>query len=115
MSCLVTTKKEGGSKSIPGVLQAEGHQHDHGRPQHCPLSCPCLVPPSLAVQSLGTQAVPIPLLPAAQITPVGIGDPIQWRSLLVGPCSVRARTMGPTESHSPTGAGTQPTLINMKI
>lgn len=77
MSCLVTTKKEGGSKSIPGVLQAEGHQHDHGRPQHCPLSCPCLVPPSLAVQSLGTQAVPIPLLPAAQITPVGIGDPIQ--------------------------------------
>ena len=96
MSCLVTTKREGGSKSVPGVLQAEGHQHDHGHPQHCPLSCPCLEPPSLAVQSLGTQAVPVPLVPAAQITPVGIGNPIQQHSLLVGPCSMRARTMGPT-------------------
>ena len=45
MSCLVITKGEGGSKSVPGVSQAEGHQHDHGHPQHCPLSCPCLEPP----------------------------------------------------------------------
>lgn len=32
------------------------------------------------MQSLGTQAVPIPQVPAAQITPVGIGDPVQWYS-----------------------------------
>ena len=62
-------------------MQAEGPQDDHGCPQHWPLSCPCLEPPSLAVQSLGTQAVPIPQAPAAQITPVGIGDPIRRYSL----------------------------------